>query len=286
MFVTGGRGFLGRSLLTCLNGRDVLCLSRDGGVVPAGARVVDGDLATPGPWQQAVVDFAPDWCMHLAWDGLPDYSLARCRANLDANVALMETLVRARVKRVVVAGTCWEYGRVTGPQREDAAPVEPGLFASTKHSIRTLLDGVAREAGFDYRWARVFFAYGPGQRGGSLIPHLRASLAAGQTPSLREPHAVQDFIHVDDVARGLVALAECDAPSGVFNLGSGEPTSVGEIANRVATHYGRPPVSGAGARAGGFWADLTRTRRLAGWEPRIGLAEGIRTTLQAMDVAA
>jgi nucleoside-diphosphate-sugar epimerase len=264
---------------------DVALLSREDR--PTGDTLhITGDLRLPGPWQEAVRSFRPQWCFHLAWDGLPDYSLERCRINLDANVALFSTLAEAGVERVVVTGTCWEYGQVSGARSEGMAPHAVNLFAATKLAVHAMLDGIARQAGFEYRWARVFFAYGPGQRDTSLIPHLRSSLRTGTPLALRQPGAVQDFIHARDVARGLVALANADGPSGAFNLGSGTPASVAEIANRVASYYGQPNVFDTVVHGDGFWADMSQTRERTGWRPEIALDDGIAETLRSMDAAA
>lgn len=284
VLVTGGRGFLGHHLLPLLADAEVALLSRDNRDTDA-ALHIQGDLCRPGAWQDAIRSFRPHWCFHLAWDGLPDYSLERCRANLDGNVTLFSTLAESAVERVIVTGTCWEYGQVSGPRREDDAPHAVNLFAATKRAIHAMLDGISRQAGFEYRWARVFFAYGPGQRDTSLIPHLRSSIRAGKPPALRQPGAVQDFIHARDVARGLVALASVDGPSSVFNLGSGTPVSVAEIANRVAAHYRQPKVFDTEVPGDGFWADMSCTTERTGWHPEIGLQDGIASTLQAMDAA-
>ena len=283
VLVTGGRGFLGRRLMPLLGNHEVMNLVRAVGDEQAGIRSVAGDITRDGPWQQEIEGFAPEWCIHLAWDGLPDYSVARCQANLDANVRLLQTLVRARVQRVVVAGSCWEYGSAVGAVREETSPIDCGVFAATKHAVRRTLDGVSREVGFDYRWARIFFAYGPGQRSVSLIPHLHASLTRGSVPTLRQPDTVQDFVHVDDVARGLLMLTQCQAPSGIFNLGSGQPTSVGGIANRVARYYGQSPPFECVDVGTGFWADISRTNSVTGWHPEIGIADGIEMTLRELD---
>lgn len=285
--LTGATGFLGSRVLPLLGEHEVLCLSREPGRVPAqpAVRAVPADLGADGDWTAEIARFRPDWCLHLAWEGLPDYSLGRCRANLDAGIRLLEAASRAGVRRVVVGGSCWEYGRVTGAVAEDAVPLDTGIFASTKRALMTVLDSVARDAAFDYRWARIFFVYGPGQRRQSLLPHLQAAYAASQTPNVREPGAVQDFIHVDDVATALVALASADGPSGVFNVGSGQPTAVGEIANRAADHYGRPRPFDGVAAGPGFWADTGKTQAATGWRSSIAIADGIERTLTALDRA-
>jgi nucleoside-diphosphate-sugar epimerase len=244
---------------------------------------ISADLGQDGEWIGEVARFSPEWCLHLAWEGLPDYSLERCRANLDAGIRLLRTVAQSGVKRMVVAGSCWEFGRAAGAVPEDTVPVDTGVFASTKRALQTVLDSVARESAFEYRWARVFFVYGAGQRPTSLIPHLRAAYAAGRTPDIREPAAVQDFVHVDDVAAALVALAASDGPSGIFNIGTGQATSVGHVANQVAAFYDRTPPFEFVQEGPGFWADTHKMRSVTGWRARIGIDEGIRKVLTTLD---
>jgi nucleoside-diphosphate-sugar epimerase len=285
--LTGATGFLGTHVRAQLAGHEVLCLSRDPDRVPraAGLRAVRADLKSDGEWIAEVAAFRPEWCFHLAWEGLPDYSLRQCRLNLDASLRLLEALARSGVRRVIGAGSCWEYGVASGPVGEDTVPRAPGAFAATKQALLTMLDAVARESAFEYRWARIFFVYGTGQRRESLIPHLGAAYASGQTPNIREPQTVQDFIHADDVASALVALAGADAPSGVFNIGTGQPTPVGHVANLAADHFSKPRPFEGTAAGRGFWADMTKMHALTGWRARTAIDEGIRKTLVDLDHA-
>ena len=288
LLITGARGFLGRHLMPLVAHHDVLSLVHSAGdpTRPATVREVRASLVDDGSWQEEVARFAPDCCIHLAWEGLPDYSLSQCRRNLDASVGLIDLLVRSGTKRVVVAGTCWEYGRASGPVAENRSPVDVGVFAATKQAIRTILAAAARDAGIEYRWARIFFVYGAGQRSTSLIPHLHAAASAGINADIREPGAVQDFVHVEDVARGLASLVERPGPSGAFNIGSGAPTSVAEVANLVARRFGRDLPYPAKLPGGGFWADTEKMRQGYGWQSAISIEEGVERTLAELDTAA
>jgi nucleoside-diphosphate-sugar epimerase len=288
IFLTGGSGFLGRHLLQLLDRHEVLCLLRsptsaDRLHLSPNVRTIIGDLAHNGAWLPMFESFSPECCIHLAWDGLPDYSLSRCRQNLNASLALIAALLRARVKRLVVAGSCWEYGAVSGAVNEDVVPIDCGLFASTKNAIRMVLDSLYREQGLDYRWARIFFVYGPDQRKTSLIPACHAAYARGAAPQIHQPRVAQDFIHVDDVARGLLALAEAEMTSGLYNVGSGQPASVGAVVNQVAMHFNAPrPFADEGFDSG-FWADTTKLVASSGWRRRMSLQDGVATTLSALD---
>ena len=281
VLLTGATGFLGNRVLPLLAGHEVLCLVRNAESLPkaANVRALPGDLTQMESWGREVERFAPQWCIHLAWEGLPDYSLARCRANLDASLKLFGLLARSGIERIVVAGSCWEYGSATGAVSEEQPPIECGLFASTKQALRTMLESISRAEDFECRWARIFFSYGPGQRAKSLIPQCCAAYAAGLDPEIRNPEQAQDFVYVDDVAAGIVAITQCDAGSGIFNIGSGSPTTVADVANRVARHFDRRAPFSVKQRTSGFWADTIRTEAATGWKLRTSLDEGIARTV-------
>jgi nucleoside-diphosphate-sugar epimerase len=286
--LTGASGFLGRHVLGALQDHEVLCLSRDPRRIAAArnVRTIRADFGESGDWIDEVARFDPEWCFHLAWEGLPDYSPERCRTNLAAGRRLVDAVARAGMTRLIVAGTCWEYGAAAGPVAEDRAPVDVGVFAATKLELLESVREAAGQHGFGYRWARLFFVYGPGQRPTSLIPSLRTAYLAGNAPDIREPGAVQDFIHVTDAAEGLVALAAADTASGVFNVGTGRPTSVAAVANQVADGYGQPRPFESAGDGRGFWAETTRTLAAAGWRARIGIEAGIAQTLAVLDAGA
>ena len=283
IFITGATGFLGRPLCQSLTGHELLLLSRTS---PQGSqhgphRAVACDLFEPASWLGSVKNFAPDCCIHLAWAGLPDYSLAITRRNFDGGLNLFQALREIGCPRVIATGSCWEYGDLSGALREDQLPGRQGVFGAFKSAQQMIGQSLLSDAGIRLIWTRPFFIYGPGQRAGSLIPSCISAFAHGRTPEIRSPDAVQDFIHVEDVARALAALVTAPSADGIYNLGSGQPRRVRDMVNVVARLMNQlafdPPRTDAPA---GMWADISRIRNDTGWEPQLSLEKGIGKTLE------
>lgn len=282
IFVTGGSGFIGSHLLPVLvrKGHEVLSLERVAGTHGASC-VLQGDLYEPDSYRVELERFRPDGAIHLAWGGLPDYSLGNCRRNLLAGIDLFEALWQTNCKRIFVTGTCWEYGSLTGGVGESDQGVVTNLFAASKMALHAIGQSYSHMNGSLLVWGRPFFVYGPGQRASSLIPSCYSSLRAGVAPTINNPTAVNDFVHVADVADAIRALVESDDAAGIYNIGTGRPAAVWEVVNAVAGCLGLPPVyrdMPAATAAAGFWADTGRMDAF-GWRPAMSLEEGIAQSI-------
>lgn len=282
IIVTGASGFIGRSLYPLLNsgGHEILRVGRNK-PLNATEDVLQADLFYPDSYEQQIKDFKPDGAIHLAWCGLPDYSLNNCLRNLRASTDLFETLIDSGCKWIFASGTCWEYGNIVGAAKETNQGIVFSLFPAFKLALHVAGNNLCKAAEIRFIWGRPFFVYGPNQRTSSLIPSCYSNLRAGTVPLIQNPNAVNDFINVFDVAQAILALIEADDADGIFNIGSGEPVAVWEVVNLVATLMGKPPMySGFSAQPQkGLWADTSKINNF-GWQPSIPLETGIAQAIE------
>jgi nucleoside-diphosphate-sugar epimerase len=236
-------------------------------------------------WKTKILHFAPQVLLHLAWQGLPDYSFAVSRINFEHARGLFHLAVEAKCDTILAAGTGWEYKQRKGRVSEKSPLEGHDPFPAVKNAIRFYGGALAQEAGIRFYWPRLFFVYGPGQRERSLVPHIVKRLMAGGLPRIRTPQNRHDFIHVEDVARALCTLIEERPQQSVFNVGTGQSTGVQDvlattrqILRAEPEPFPPPPADPPGGED--MVADITRITGSTGWRPRIPLAHGIAQTIE------
>ena len=284
LLVTGGTGFIGRHTVERLlsRGHELLVTTTAPQRVPSNWNVqtLIFEDANGGLDDSAVRSFGPDGLVHLAWAGIPKLDAVWSLKNVAITSRVIATALAAGVQRISAVGSCREYQAGGGPKRENALPTDhKDVFGQAKNSVFQLLRAVSEDQGIEWRWARPFFVYGPGQRSDSLIPAAIAKAAGGGELTVSSPDAAVDFINVNDVAEALCALSTEPGPSGAFNIGSGGAHNVASVAAWVRDEWRGDP-SGEIRRAsdGGqaWWADTASITTNYGWTPRVPLETGIR----------
>lgn len=283
ILITGATGFIGKYLVPLLNQHQLFLLGRkEASFSQKGVFYLRADLADIGSWGKQVNDFSPEACIHLAWEGLPDYSIESCQENFNISTRLFEFITHKGCKKIFSAGTCWEYGDLRGAVKEEDLSGKLNQFASFKTSLRLAGERLADQRKINFIWGRIFFVYGPGQRNTSLIPSCYRSLVNGQHQVLKNPGTVCDFIYVTDVAAAIKSLIETEGIGGIFNIGSGHATEVGYVCHCVAqtlkVKYDLPD-SGDLTDKDGFWADISLISGRTGWKPQMSIDRGVDETI-------
>ena len=113
---------------------------------------------------------------------------------------------------------------------------------------------------------------------------LIKAFKANRPPEINNPLAVNDYIYVDDVANAFIKATENEKCCGIFNLGSGETTSIVnivELVERAIQNTDDKKVGNIKADLG-MWADITLSERQLDWEPQVSLPDGINRIIDKM----
>jgi nucleoside-diphosphate-sugar epimerase len=294
VLVTGASGFVGAHVVRALleAGHEVAALGRSAepgwrlSEVARRITRIPGDLMTDS-WAGSIRRWRPEACCHLAWYAEPGRYL-EARENLDhlaAGIRFLEELAAAGCGRLVMVGTCAEYETRYGLLMEET-PTQPStLYAACKLSLWLVAAQRAAQLGVELAWARLFYLYGPMEDERRMVPALILSLLRGKEFSATAGQQVRDYLHVEDAASGLVSLVTV-APTGVFNVCSGEPVRVADLMSAVSSAIGRPALVRLGALPNRDWEPMFvcgsngRLREATGWSPRRGRTEGIQSTVE------
>jgi dTDP-L-rhamnose 4-epimerase len=207
-----------------------------------------------------------------------------------------------RSHAMLAAGT-WDFPGLT-PLPVSAARVEPrpsSVYAATKLAQEQVLRAWALALGVRPVVLRLQNVYGAGQPPSNpytgILPLFGRRAAAGDAiPVYEDGLIVRDFVHVDDAARALeAAVCDLDTDPGAaidiaIDIGSGEPVTILEVAERIGKRYGAPPPRVTGQYRDGdvryACADPSEAARLLRWQPTVDLAAGLEAMCVWLDQAS
>jgi UDP-glucose 4-epimerase len=274
VLLTGADGFIGRELPARLEARgfEVHALRRG-----------EHDLLRDDPAAIANAVRASH-LLHLAWYAEPG-KFWTAGDNLDwlaASLRLVRAFLAAGGRRVVGAGSCAEYDWSRERLDESETPLRPAtLYGEAKASLYRTLAKASADLDFSFGWGRIFFPYGPEEKGERLLGGLFDAVARGERVALSQGLQRRDFIHVEDVAGAFAALLDSDL-EGAVNIASGETVAVRDLAIRAARIAGAEHLLDFGARpmqAGEPPLLEAATGRLhgeLGFTPKFTLDSGLR----------
>jgi UDP-glucose 4-epimerase len=304
--VTGGAGFIGSNLVDALLARgdevvvvDDLSTGRRGNLDDAlarGAALHELDVRDGGALRALLERVRPELVFHLAAQIDVRRSVADpaadARVNVEGTINVLAAAHAAGARRVVYSATGGAvYGEaelVPTPEDAPARPLAP--YGQSKLAGEGYCALFARLHGLSTVALRYANVYGPRQDPlgeGGVIAIFCGCFAERRTPTIYgDGMQTRDYVYVDDVVAANLRAAELDT-TGAINVGTGVETSVLQLADAFSALEGGEafvPVH-APARAGEVLRsclDATRARDVLGWEPQVGLAEGLRQTLASV----
>jgi UDP-glucose 4-epimerase len=234
----------------------------------------------------------PATIVHLAasipttFEGAASERVAARNRRIDDNVFTFASEVGAAI---VFASSGSVYGEASGRVFREDGPTDPrGPYAEAKLRSERRGAEVLGDAGLPFAALRISAPYGPGQPTRTVVEHFLREALAGEALTYHGTGSrMQDFIYVTDVADAIVACVDAGA-AGVFNVASGRPVTMRQLAALVAEIVGGDVVVRASGRPDpqeGRSAnyEIEAAERAFGWRPATSLKEGLqrwRDTLQ------
>ena len=297
--VTGGAGFLGSHLCDRLlaDGHRVICVDNlDTGTLENIEHIRSGDFVfvQHDVTEHIRIDEGVDEVFHLASPASPiDYLRLPLQTLKVGSQGTHNALGLAKKHRArfLLASTSEVYGDPKEhPQREEywghVNPIGPrGVYDEAKRYAEALTMAYHRQQGVDTHIVRIFNTYGPRMRprDGRAIPtFIRQANEGAPLTVFGDGSQTRSFCYVSDLIEGLIRLIRSDEHEPV-NIGNPDEYTILQLAEAVLEATGSPseivyealPQDDPTVRQ----PDITRARAILGWEPTVGLADGLQRTL-------
>jgi dTDP-glucose 4,6-dehydratase len=297
--VTGAAGFLGSHLCEYLLDRGLSVVGMD--------NLITGDVANiehltgrdfvfvrHDVTNYIAVEGPIDWIFHFASPASPiDYLRVPIQTLKVGSLGTHNSLGLAKAKkaRFFLASTSEVYGDpLVHPQREDywgnVNPVGPrGVYDEAKRFAEAMVMAYHRFHAIETRIIRIFNTYGPRMRveDGRAIPAFLSQALRGQDVTVfGNGSQTRSLCYVTDLIEGIFRLMSSDESDPV-NIGNPKEMTIRQLAEKIVALTGsksriveKPlPVDDPKVRQ----PDITRARTLLGWEPKVGLDDGLSTTI-------
>jgi len=239
--------------------------------------------------------------VHLAAFKIPRYgnALDTLLVNTHGTESMLEAAEAAK-PRLVMASTSDVYGknpRLPFVETDDLYLGETGVkrwaYATSKILDEHLCFAYQQERGVPVTILRLFGSYGPGQNrtwwGGPQSVFIDAALRGQPMDVHGDGQQTRSFTYVDDTVDGIVrAMFSARAVGEIFNIGNTKPVTIQSLAERVwrLAGTGEPKIHRVSYQAFGRYEDVRarvpeigKAREVLGFEPRVGLEEGLRRTI-------
>lgn len=273
ILITGARGFIGRvivnKLLKSSNHNILILIKKKINLKNKNVTIIKSDIDMNERKFEKIKNFQPKIVIHLAWEGIPNYSEKMSNINFIKQKNFFEKLFKINsIKKIISTGSCSEI--------KNKFFLTSRYFVNSKKKIKNLLSKNCKLNNLSFVWFRLFYVYGKGQRKNGLIPFIINKIKKKEKIKLKKPNAKTDFINVEDVVNAINKKINFKKEFGVYELGNGFCIKNSDIVNYLKKinkkNYFKYKTFFNKYKNNSFYAKLNYHSK---WQPKISLEKGL-----------
>ena len=230
VLVTGAAGYMGRHVVKAfLNAEyEVLANDLNNKGIDDRATIIDTTIFS-GDKNIFEQVGKPDILVHLAWrDGFIHNSNAHME-DLSKHIIFLNNMIAGGLKNISVMGSMHEVGYWEGAIDENTPCSPLSMYGVAKNALRQALVLKTKDTDVNLHWLRAYYIYGDDFRGSSIFSKIVQAVEDGkETFPFTSGKNKYDFIHIDELAKQIVAASVQNKITGIINVCSGHPVSLSE----------------------------------------------------------
>jgi nucleoside-diphosphate-sugar epimerase len=234
--ITGASGFLGKYYKETIKNTDEIVFStRNTNLLDDRERFVLGELSEVKTLKE-IRKYRFDRLIHFAWQGLPDRSIENNIKNFNMTKNLVSNLLESNANcELNIMGSCLETDENLNKFSVQNNNNEDLSFSKIKNDLLNFVDSSTN----NYRWFRIYYAFGNGQHHNSLINFIHRNLIKGDIPNLKNLHDSHDYIYAEDATKLIGKFIEYTDCKKIIEIGTGSATTNYQILEAMAKYFNK-----------------------------------------------
>ncbi len=239
VLVTGATGLIGKELINPLkqSNFDISAITIDENNPDNGINWIKGNLFDENFIKFVMQEVKPQYLLNMAWCTTGNYLNSDINYKfLDAGINLLKYFKDNGGKRVVFAGTCFEYKFKNEPLKEtDELDSNKTIYTSCKNKLRETAENFCIKNNINFAYGRIFYVYGRNEDKTRLTGMITDKLSRNEQVIIKSGNLYKDYMYAKDIAGAFVKLLDTNI-NGIVNICTGKAVSIKEFVLEFARY--------------------------------------------------